>query len=84
MITSVVNDVITMTALKNTDNKLELVFDVDPQIPIILIGDAEKITHILRILLENSLKFTEEGGVCLRIGFRRESYGINPAWADYR
>lgn len=76
-ITSVVNDVITMTALKNTDNKLELVFDVDPQIPIILIGDAEKITHILRILLENSLKFTEEGGVCLRIGFRRESYGIN-------
>ena len=50
---------------------------MDPQIPIILIGDAEKITHILRILLENSLKFTEEGGVCLRIGFRRESYGIN-------
>lgn len=76
-ITSVVNDIITMIALQNTDNKLELVFDIDPKVPSVLIGDAEKITHVLRILLENSLKFTEEGGVCLRIGFRRESYGIN-------
>lgn len=77
MITSVVNDVITMSALQNGGGKLELVFDMDPRIPSVLIGDAEKITHILRILLENSLKFTEEGGVCLYIGFRRESYGIN-------
>lgn len=77
MITSVVNDVIIMTALQNSSNKLELVFDMDPRIPSLLIGDAEKIIHILRILLENSLKFTEEGGICLHIGFRRENYGIN-------
>ncbi len=76
-ITSVVNDVLTMTAQQNGGNKLELVFDVDPKVPSLLIGDAEKITHILKILVENSLKFTEEGGVCLRIGFRHESYGIN-------
>lgn len=77
MISSVVNDVIAMTALQNRSEKLELVFDMDPRIPSVLIGDAEKITHILRILLENSQKFTEEGGICLSIGFRRESYGIN-------
>lgn len=77
MITSVVNDVITMAALQNSRHKLELVFDIDPRVPSVLIGDAEKIIHILRILVENSLKFTEEGGVCLSIGFRRESYGIN-------
>nr|WP_302020508.1 response regulator [uncultured Acetatifactor sp.] len=77
MITSVINDVITMTALQNGGNKLELVFDMNPRIPAVLIGDAEKITHILRIFLDNSQKFTEEGGVCLCVGFRRESYGIN-------
>ncbi len=77
MITSVLNDVITMTALQNSSNHLETVFDIDPRIPSVLIGDAEKVSHVLKILVDNSLKFTEEGGIDVRIGFRRESYGIN-------
>lgn len=76
-ITSIINDVITTTALQKSSHHLELVFDMDPRIPSTLIGDAEKISHVLNILLENSLKFTEEGGIGVRIGFRRESYGIN-------
>lgn len=76
-ITSVVNDVITMTALQSSRHHLEMVFDVDPKIPSILIGDAEKISHVLKILVENSIKFTEEGGINVCIGFRRESYGAN-------
>ncbi len=76
-ITSVMNDIITMTALQNSSNKLEMVFDMDPKLPSLLIGDAEKISHVLRILLENSMKFTEEGGINLWMGFRRESYGVN-------
>ena len=77
MITSVLNDVITMTALQSNRNHLELVFDIDPKLPAVLVGDAEKISHVLKILVENSIKFTEEGGVNVRIGYRRESYGIN-------
>ena len=77
MITSVLNDVITMTALQSNRQHLELVFDIDPKIPASLVGDAEKISHVLKILVENSIKFTEEGGVNVRIGFRRENYGIN-------
>lgn len=76
-ITSVMNDVITMATLQNGGQKLELVFDMDPRIPSVLIGDAEKIAHVIRILLENSIKFTEEGGIDVKIGFRREEYGIN-------
>ncbi len=76
-ITSVVNDVITMTALQSSRHHLEMVFDVDPKIPSILIGDAEKVSHVLKILVENSIKFTEEGGINVCIGFRRESYGAN-------
>ena len=77
MITSVLNDVITMAAMQNSRHQLEMVFDIDPQMPSILIGDAEKISHVLKILMENSIKFTEEGGINLCVGFRPESYGIN-------
>ena len=77
MITSVLNDVITMTALQSNRQHLELVFDIDPRMPAALVGDAEKISHVLKILVENSIKFTEEGGVNIRIGCRRESYGVN-------
>lgn len=76
-ITSVINDIMAMTALQSGGNNLEMVFDIDPRVPSVLIGDPEKISHVLRILVENSLKFTEEGGIGLCIGFRRESYGIN-------
>lgn len=77
MITSVLNDVITMTALQSNRNHLELVFDIDPKMPAGLVGDVEKISHVLKILVENSIKFTEEGGVNVRISCRPENYGIN-------
>ena len=77
MITSVLNDVITMTALQSNRQHLELVFDIDPKLPAVLVGDAEKISHVLKILVENSLKFTEEGGINVRIRSRQEYYGIN-------
>lgn len=77
MITSLLNDTITMAAMQSRKRELEMVFDIDPQIPAVLIGDAEKISHVLKILLENALKFTEEGGLNVCIEFRRESYGIN-------
>ena len=77
MITSLLNDIITMTAMQSSKQHLEMVFDLDPKIPAVLIGDVEKISHVLKILLENALKFTEEGGLNVCIEFRRESYGIN-------
>ncbi|MCI8419962.1 MAG: sensor histidine kinase, partial [Oscillospiraceae bacterium] len=66
MITSVLNDVITTIALQTNRQHLELVFDIDPNVPATLVGDAEKISHVLKILVENSIKFTEEGGVNIR------------------
>ena len=77
MITSVLNDVITMTALQTNRQHLELVFDIDPKVPAKLVGDAEKISHVFKILVENAIKFTEEGGINVRIGYRWETYGVN-------
>ncbi len=77
MITSVLNDMITMTAIQGSRYQLEMVFDINPKTPAVLVGDAEKISHVLKIILENAIKFTEEGGINVCIEFRRESYGIN-------
>lgn len=77
MINSLLNDIITMTAMQSSKHQLEMVFDLDPKMPSVLIGDVEKISHVLKILLENSIKFTEEGGLNVCIQFRKESYGIN-------
>ena len=77
MITSVLNDVVTTTALQTNRQHLEFVFDIDPKMPTVLVGDVEKISKVLKILVENSIKFTEEGGINVRIRYRPESYGIN-------
>ncbi|MCG5548525.1 PAS domain S-box protein [Halorhodospira halochloris] len=42
--------------------QLELVYDVDPEIPPSLIGDSLRITQVLTNLLSNATKFTPEGG----------------------
>ena len=77
MPSSLVNDVIASAVTYNGEKKLELVFDINPQLPAILIGDAEKISRVLSILIRNAIQYTEKGGVYLYIGFRQESYGLN-------
>ena len=46
MITSVLNDVITNTALQTNRHRLELVFDIDPKIPAVLVGDADQLPSV--------------------------------------
>ena len=77
IITSIFNDIITLTSMQGSKHKLEMVFDLAPGVPAVLLGDAEKISHVLKIILENSIKFTEEGGIYVYVDFRRESYGAN-------
>lgn len=74
MMSSILTDLI---AVQNKEKDLELVFDMDVNLPAVLIGDGEKIYHVLKHILDNAIKYTGEGGVYVHIGFRREDYGIN-------
>ncbi len=76
-ITSTINDIISMTMAKIAEKKLELVIDCDASIPSVLLGDEKKIRRIIMNIIDNAVKFTDEGYVALRIGYRREEYGIN-------
>ncbi len=56
--------VLTTTRLGN--KQVELVYDIDPNIPPILIGDPYRIGQILTNLTSNAVKFTEEGSIIVR------------------
>lgn len=57
-----------MIILNRIGNKpVELLFDIDPDIPAKLYGDALRIRQIIINLMNNATKFTESGYVCLTV-----------------
>ena len=74
---SMLNDIIQMTMARKGQKKIEFMVDCDPNIPNVLYGDEMRIRQIVINLLTNAIKFTQEGGVLLRVRARRESYGVN-------
>lgn len=76
-VTSTVNDVINMTMAQIGNKDLELIVDLDVNMPKLLFGDEKKIRRVVMNLVSNAVKFTDSGCVILKIGGRRESYGLN-------
>jgi len=54
-------------ALKANEKGLELLSSVDPDVPTLLSGDAGRLRQILTNLAGNALKFTDRGGVTLKV-----------------
>ena len=69
-------DVIANTALifesKILEKKLELALEYDEGIPSILIGDPMRLQQIILNLLSNSLKFTNEGSITIKVSLLNE------------
>lgn len=78
-ITSTINDVINMTMARKSEKKIELIVDCDAGLPSALYGDEKKLRRVILNLVDNAIKFTDEGCVAISIGFRKESYGVNLA-----
>jgi len=61
---------------KALDKGLKLTFDIDEQIPAVLVGDAYRLNQILVNLIGNALKFTSEGFVKLKIETAGQHEGL--------
>ena len=68
---SVVADTVKPLAVRAHQKGLELITDVPPEIPTLLVGDPLRLRQILTNLLGNAIKFTDRGHVMLSV--REES-----------
>jgi signal transduction histidine kinase/CheY-like chemotaxis protein len=72
-------------AAKAVQKNLELICDIDPDVPVMLLGDAPRLRQVLLNLLGNAIKFTERGEVVLRVSapvIGPGGYEINFAISD--
>ncbi|MEG4074808.1 ATP-binding protein [Microcoleus sp. Pol14C2] len=69
------NDLEDMFEFKAHDKQLQLVFDRSTDVPQYVEADEIKLRQILINLLNNSLKFTQDGGVAVRVS--KQSLGRN-------
>ncbi|MDR1894603.1 MAG: response regulator [Spirochaetales bacterium] len=70
-----VSDTIQLNILRIGIKPIEFKLEVDEAIPQKLCGDELRIKQIFNNLLSNAFKYTEEGEVRLRIGWRKDSPG---------
>lgn len=74
---SLINDVVTAFRVNDSKGNLELVVDLDPKVPTMMRGDIKKLHKIFRHLLENAIKFTKNGGICVKMHAEDMDYGVN-------
>ena len=66
-IASVINDLYNMISVKAKEKNLELVFDIDNDIPSEYFGDDKRIRQILLNLMTNAVKYTDKGTVTFKV-----------------
>lgn len=66
-IDSVLDNLATVVQVKTREKGLELLFDRDPALPTVLVGDPLRVGQILINLCNNAAKFTEKGDILVSI-----------------
>ncbi|WP_242441766.1 response regulator [Pseudoalteromonas piscicida] len=70
------DNVATIVSVKAQEKQLELVFDIDPNVPYCVVGDQFRISQVLINLAGNAVKFTENGEVVVRLSLVNNNEGI--------
>ncbi len=63
--------------VKLNNDKVKLVAKIEEDVPFVIIGDPTKLRQILLNLLGNAIKFTEEGGITLKISTKTKHIKVN-------
>ena len=70
-LSSVINDVSNMIYFKAKEKNLTFVTEVDETLPDRLYGDVVRVRQVITNLLNNAVKYTDEGSVSLKISGKR-------------
>jgi signal transduction histidine kinase/DNA-binding response OmpR family regulator len=63
----IIGEVAALAEVRIAGRPIELIVDVDPEIPEILMGDPLRLSQIFTNLINNATKFTESGSITLQI-----------------
>ncbi len=79
-----VGDTLRALAVRAHKKGLELVYQVQPDVPDALIGDASRLRQVLLNLAGNAVKFTDEGEVVVRVEIEGDSPPPSPGAEEVR
>ncbi len=68
-----IEEILDLLAVKAHDKNLEIVSYIDPDVPSLLKGDPGRLRQIILNLGTNAVKFTQNGGVAIRVGKKEET-----------
>ena len=67
-----IDDLMQIESLKAKEKKVELFLECNSDIPNMLIGDAVRIRQVLLNLIDNAIKFTNNGTVIIKINIEKQ------------
>ena len=74
-LSSVLNDIFNMIRFKAEQKGLAFHIDVDGTVPDALYGDEVRIRQVIVNILNNAVKYTQEGSVTFRVGWKQQADG---------
>jgi PAS domain S-box-containing protein len=74
-ITDCVQEVVELLAPRAHSKDLEIAWIADPGVPVSVLGDAARFRQVLMNLVGNAVKFTDKGGVLVRVGAKPHNTG---------
>lgn len=69
----VIEEVAALAEVRIAGRPIELIVDVDPDIPEILMGDPLRLSQIFTNLINNATKFTEKGDITLSVKLQQQT-----------
>jgi signal transduction histidine kinase/HPt (histidine-containing phosphotransfer) domain-containing protein len=62
-----IDETLDLLALRASEKRLDVIFEADEVIPSLVEGDSQRLRQVLVNLISNALKFTDQGGVHVKV-----------------